>query len=1110
MISVRRVSFRLYLAVLLASGVQLSCSLTRSAVGEDPPGEQHLLYVASPGIRNYLEYGGHGLLVFDIDHDHRFVRRIPIGGLNDQGVPINIKGVCASAATGRIYLTTLSTMMCLDLITDELLWEKSYEGGCDRMAISPDGKVIYLPSLEKDHWHVVDAITGDVITRLDPRSGAHNTVYGPDGKWAYLAGLRSPVLSISDTSSHTITRTCGPFSNSIRPFTINGDQSLVFVCINDCLGFEIGDLKTGKMLHRVDVKGFEQGPVKRHGCPSHGIGLSPDENELWVTDGHNSQMHVFDATVMPPQQVASIAVRDQPGWVTFSIDGRYAYPSSGEVIERSSRKIAALLTDEEGRAVGSEKMLQIDFAGGRPVRTGNQFGIGSGIAVSVEQAFSVPSSTGPASPQSRDSSLSFQQHVIDGESTMHSCAAIDINRDGRLDVVTGGAWYERPATAGAAWKKHPVRDVEQIRGRFDDYSCLPVDVNGDGLLDLVSVNYRSESIYWVQNPGPDSLTAWQKHDVAKPGAMETGRLADVDGDGTLDILPNGVKSPAWFSLVPGPEPRWAQHALPEELAGHGIGFGDLNGDGRGDVVGRFGWAEAPEDRRNDRWQFHPEFELERDASIPILVHDVNDDGMADVIYGRGHHTGLYWLQQVKNDDGRSWIRHAIDTSWSQPHSLLMADLNGDGRQDLIAGKRFMGHDGKDPGEYNPVVSYWYEFQNHSMSWKRHLIDHGDTIGAAFGLDPKAVDLDGDGDLDLISADRNGLFYLENTGAVAARPTPDSVWYPDHTNITTVRDVDGVERPVTTPFDAGRRRTHILDAMSRAMGPLPPPEQRVPLAVQIDSKDDAGKYMRYRISYSPEPDDRVPAWLLIPKDRAGRGPAMLCLHQTTGIGKGEPAGLGGLPDLHYAHELAERGFVCLAPDYPSFGDYPYDFQTKGSHYASGSMKAIWNNIRAIDLLESLPEVDADRIGCIGHSLGGHNTLFTAAFDLRIRAAVTSCGFTAFHHYYEGHLAGWTSDRYMPRIRDLYHNSPDEVPFDFHEVLAAISPRAIFVCAPTGDSNFEVTGVRKVIHAVTATYEVYGADLAGKFPPLVARYPECGHQFPPETRYEAYDWLQQQLK
>jgi hypothetical protein len=194
-----------------------------------------------------------------------------------------------------------------------------------------------------------------------------------------------------------------------------------------------------------------------------------------------------------------------------------------------------------------------------------------------------------------------------------------------------------------------------------------------------------------------------------------------------------------------------------------------------------------------------------------------------------------------------------------------------------------------------------------------------------------------------------------------------------------------------------------------------------------------------------------------------------------------------------------------PDYPSFGDYPYDFKTQGKHYASGSMKAIWNNIRAVDLLVSLPEVDSDRIGCIGHSLGGHNSLFTAAFDQRLKAVVTSCGFTAFHHYYEGKLAGWTSDRYMPRIRDVYGNDPDQVPFDFYEVLTAICPRSIFINAPLHDSNFEVTGVKKVVDEVGKAY-----DLIDARDNLVAEYPDSAHDFPDEVRHAAYAWLGKQLK
>ena len=334
------------------------------------------LYVAEPGIRNYVEYGGHGVIVFDIGKNYEFVKRIPFQGLAPDGTPSNVKGICGSAATGRLYVSTKIHLICIDLHTDEVLWERTYPNGCDRMSISPDGKVIYQPSFEKDNWYVLDADTGDVIAEHHPKSRAHNTVYGIDGKRVYMAGLASPLLSIADTSTHTTVQPCGPFSNSIRPFTVNGSQSLCFVNVNELLGFEVGDLKTGKKLYRVEVAGFEQGPVKRHGCPSHGIAMTPDESEIWVTDGHNERLHIFDATVMPPKQVHSIKVREQPGWITFSIDGKTCWPSTGDVIDTATRQITHTLTDEKGRMVMSEKLLEVQMQAGRVVAVGDQFGRG--------------------------------------------------------------------------------------------------------------------------------------------------------------------------------------------------------------------------------------------------------------------------------------------------------------------------------------------------------------------------------------------------------------------------------------------------------------------------------------------------------------------------------------------------------------------------------------------------------------------------------------------------------------------------------------------------------------------------------------------------------------
>ncbi|PYQ17521.1 MAG: hypothetical protein DMF80_00380, partial [Acidobacteria bacterium] len=341
------------------------------------PAEERRLYVASPGIRNYVEWGGKGVLVYDVDRGHAFVKRIPSPFDDPDGKVENIKGVCANAATRRLYVTSLSRLACIDLVTEKPLWVEALEGGCDRMAITPDGRVLYVPSLEGPHWNVVDGITGAVVRKLVTGQGAHNTVCPPSGRRVFMADLRSATLLVADPATHEIVEHVGPFSAPIRPYTVNGAGTLCYVNVNGLLGFEVGDVRSGKMLHRVEVPGYRPGPTKRHGCPSHGVGLTPDEKELWLVDGANQHLHVFDATRMPPAYLTSIELLvDQPGWITFSLDGRYAYPSTGEVIDTKTRKIVARLADEAGRPVQSEKLLEIDFAGGIPVRAGDQFGVG--------------------------------------------------------------------------------------------------------------------------------------------------------------------------------------------------------------------------------------------------------------------------------------------------------------------------------------------------------------------------------------------------------------------------------------------------------------------------------------------------------------------------------------------------------------------------------------------------------------------------------------------------------------------------------------------------------------------------------------------------------------
>jgi hypothetical protein len=336
---------------------------------------RRLLYVVAPGIRNYLEYGGAGILVFDMDHDHRFIKRIETTASKLEK-PENIKGVCAHASSNRLYFTTPTKLYAFDLVTEKTLWERALPQGCDRMSITPDGKTIYVPSFEKDIWNVVDAQEGDVRATVVTNSGAHNTVCGLDGKRMYLAGLRSPLLFVAETENHKVVQQVGPFAAAIRPFTVNAAQTRCYVCVNELLGFEIGDLSSGQKLARIEVQGFSKGPVKRHSCPSHGVGLTPDEREIWLCDAHNSRLHVFDVTTDPPQQGQSIVMRDQPGWITFSLDGKYAYPSTGEVIETKTKKILVGLQDESGHEVHSEKVVEIHFDGAQPVRNGDQFGLG--------------------------------------------------------------------------------------------------------------------------------------------------------------------------------------------------------------------------------------------------------------------------------------------------------------------------------------------------------------------------------------------------------------------------------------------------------------------------------------------------------------------------------------------------------------------------------------------------------------------------------------------------------------------------------------------------------------------------------------------------------------
>jgi len=350
-----------------------------------------------------------------------------------------------------------------------------------------------------------------------------------------------------------------------------------------------------------------------------------------------------------------------------------------------------------------------------------------------------------------------------------------------------------------------------------------------------------------------------------------------------------------------------------------------------------------------------------------------------------------------------------------------------------------------------------------------------------------------------------LFFL---GACRKQPNPKgSLCFSeiDHANLLVYYTPDGKTRPVKTVKDWEIRRRQILAGMQEAMGPLPKTDfplqdERIEETVQMDG------FKRIKLSFLVEPGHRLHSYLFVPTDlKAGeKRAAVLALHPTWPLGKGDTAGLSGRKNRSYGLELAQRGYVVMVPDYPSFGeDSTYNFDT--DRYISGTMKGIYNHIRCVDYLCSLSYVDSSRIGVIGHSLGGHNAMFVGVFDPRLKVIVSSCGWTPFHNYKGGNIAGWTSKRYMPLLKTRYHLDPDKVPFDFYEIVAALAPRAFYSNSPLRDSNFDVNGVKKAIPIARKIYELYGVP-----DNLQVRYPDCEHDFPPEIRRDAYRFMDKVLQ
>jgi hypothetical protein len=319
-----------------------------------------------------------------------------------------------------------------------------------------------------------------------------------------------------------------------------------------------------------------------------------------------------------------------------------------------------------------------------------------------------------------------------------------------------------------------------------------------------------------------------------------------------------------------------------------------------------------------------------------------------------------------------------------------------------------------------------------------------------------------------------------------------------------RGDDGQPKPVANVDEWAKRRAEIVRGMESVMGKLPGAEKRCPLDVRIEEETDCGKYVRRLITYASEPDSRVPAYLCIPKDVLNgtrKAPGVLCLHGTDNVvGHGTVVGLGTRPNRSYASELAERGFVTLAPNYPLLAKYQPDIKKLG--WESGTLKAVWDNIRGLDVLESLPFLAGKSFATIGHSLGGHNSVYTAVFDDRIKVVVSSCGLDSYLDYMNGNEKvwepekGWCQTRYMRKLAD-YKGRLAEIPFDFHELISALAPRHVLIVAPKGDTNFKFDSVDRIAAAAKPVFALYGHPER-----LRVEHPDCDHDFPQEMREEAY--------
>lgn len=373
---------------------------------------------------------------------------------------------------------------------------------------------------------------------------------------------------------------------------------------------------------------------------------------------------------------------------------------------------------------------------------------------------------GPLHGLSRADGPSFVPHRI-GQFRSEAVGVGDFDNDGKPDVIAGELLYLAPGFKPVKVRTLKGEVDDQGKGYRWDFMNEPYDVDGDGLLDVIACDWFQKHCTWYRNTGTAG-GEWPESVIERNGNFECGGLADVDGDGrALEVVPS-VQRTVWYELVKGADGRrsFVVRVVSEKPFDYGVGVGDVNGDGRPDFVRPGAWFEAPADPRAGAWTEHPLLLADREEKVPqhtpqIIVYDVDGDGKNDLITSSAHRYGIFWYEQKRDGSAITFEQHLIDDSWTQAHSLALADLDADGVPELITGKRFMAHNGTDPEEDRPLGVYYYTLKRTpSVSWTRHAISQDAGIGS--GLNIPIVDLDGDGDLDLVVTGKwGGPLWFEN-------------------------------------------------------------------------------------------------------------------------------------------------------------------------------------------------------------------------------------------------------------------------------------------------------------------------------------------------------------